>query len=153
METLLQGIPGIIVYIDNILVTGATQAEHLKSLEEALEWLAKTGLKVKKSKCTFMAPSVSYLGHIIDSTGLHPLPDKVQAIEKAPTLTNVTELKSYLGLQTYYGKFLPHLATRPPLQVTRAEGQVEMEVCTRGGFCQLQDVTDFFPVALRYPWH
>ena len=59
----------------------------------------------------FLAPSVSYLGHIIDATGLHPLPDKVQAIEKAPTPTNVTELKSYLGLLTYYGKFLPDLAT------------------------------------------
>ena len=59
-----------------------------------------------------MAPSVSYLGHKIDAEGLHPLPDKLQAIKEAPTPRNVTDLKSYLGLLTYYGKFLPNLSTK-----------------------------------------
>ena len=67
---------------------------------------------MKKSKCLFMVPTVSFLGHRIDADGLHPLDDKVRAIEAAPTPTNVTELKSYLGLLTYYGKFLPNLATK-----------------------------------------
>ena len=58
-----------------------------------------------------MVPSVAYLGHVIDAQGLHPLPEKVDAIQQAPTPTNVAELKSYLGLLTYYGKFLPNLAT------------------------------------------
>ena len=49
-----------------------------------------------------MAPSVSYLGYVIDSQGLHPLPDKVKAIQEAPTPRNVTELKAYLGLLAYY---------------------------------------------------
>ena len=59
-----------------------------------------------------MAPSVSYLGHKIDAEGLHPLSDKLQAVKEAPTPRNVSELKSYLGLLTYYGKFLPNLATQ-----------------------------------------
>ena len=59
-----------------------------------------------------MVPSVPYLGHVIDSEGLHPLPKKVEAIHQAPTPNNVTELKSHLGLLTYYGKFLPNLLTR-----------------------------------------
>ena len=112
MENLLQGIPGVAVYLDDILVTGATEANHLTSLEEVLKRLARTGLRVKKNKCKFMASSVSYLGHVIDASGLHPMPDKIKAVEDAPTPTNVTELKSYLGLLTYYGKFLPNLATR-----------------------------------------
>ena len=58
-----------------------------------------------------MASSVSYLGHKIDAEGLHPLPDKLQAVKAAPTPRNVSELKSYLGLLTYYGKFLPNLST------------------------------------------
>jgi hypothetical protein len=58
-----------------------------------------------------MVPSVTYLGYVIDAQGLHPLPEKVEAIQQAPTPTNVAELKSYLGLLTYYGKFLPNLAT------------------------------------------
>ena len=57
-----------------------------------------------------MKPEVDYLGHKIDKTGLHPLPDKVQAIQDAPTPLSV-QLKSYLGLLTYYNKFLPKLSS------------------------------------------
>ena len=58
---------------------------------------------------------VSYLGHQIDESGLHPLPHKVKAIREAPTPNNITELKSYLGLLAYYRKFLPNLSTHLPL--------------------------------------
>ena len=58
-----------------------------------------------------MASSVIYLGHRIDAGGLHPVADKLQALQEAPSPTNVTELKSYLGLVTYYAKFLPNLST------------------------------------------
>ena len=74
--------------------------------------LSDTGLRVKQSKCLFMVPTVTFLGHRIDAKGLHPLADKVKAIEAAPIPTNITELKSYLGLLTYYGKFLPNLADK-----------------------------------------
>ena len=63
------------------------------------------------SKCQFLMSSVSYLGHRIDAKGLHPLPDKIQAIMDAPDPQNVQELKSYLGLLSYYGKFLPNLSS------------------------------------------
>ena len=112
MEHLLQGIPGVVVYLDDILVTGQDETSHLRTLETVLSRLRETGSRVKKSKCLFMVPTVSFLGHRIDADGLHPLDDKVRAIEAAPTPTNVTELKSYLGLLTYYGKFLPNLATK-----------------------------------------
>ena len=112
MEHLFQGIPGVVVYLDDILVTGEDEQSHLRTLETVLKRLSETGLHVKQSKCLFMVPSVSFLGHQIDADGLHPLKDKVKAIEAAPTPTNVTELKSYLGLLTYYGKFLPNLATK-----------------------------------------
>ena len=59
----------------------------------------------------FLAASVEYLGHVIDAQGLHPTQEKVQAIEEAPPPENVSELKVYLGLLTYYSKFLPNLAS------------------------------------------
>jgi hypothetical protein len=61
--------------------------------------------------CIFTVPSVEYLGHIIDKNSLHPSPSKVQAIKQVPQPTNVTELKSFLGLVNYYHKFLPNLST------------------------------------------
>ena len=111
MESLLQGIPGVVVYIDDILLTGSSQEEHLKALEKVLDCLEKAGLRIRKDKCKFMAPSVIYLGHKIDAGGLHPLPDKIKAIVDAPSPRNVHELKSYLGLLSYYSKFMPNLAT------------------------------------------
>ena len=56
-----------------------------------------------------MSPSVTYLGYRIDSEGLHPTDEKLKAVQQAPEPTSVTELKAYLGLLTYYGRFLPHL--------------------------------------------
>ena len=73
--------------------------------------LDKAGLRVKRSKCEFMKESVAYLGHRIDAEGHHPLPDRVRAIKDAPTPDSVSKLKSYLGILTYYSKFLPNLST------------------------------------------
>ena len=81
------------------------------------------GLRLKKSKCVFMAASVEYLSHRIDAQGLHPIPEKVEAVKNAPRPKNVTELKSYLGLLSYYTKFLPNLSTvlAPLYQLLRAD--------------------------------
>ena len=70
-----------------------------------------------------MAASVEYLSHRIDTQGLHPIPEKVEAVKNAPRPKNVTELKSYLGLLSYYTKFLPNLSTvlAPLYQLLRAD--------------------------------
>ena len=80
MERLLHGIPGVVVYIDDILISNPTDDEHLSSLEEVLKRLQNANLRARKAKCKFLAPSVSYLGYKIDGEGLHPLPEKVKAI-------------------------------------------------------------------------
>ncbi len=91
MENLLKGIPGVVVYIDDILITGASSEEHLQALNEVLQRLEKAGLQAKKQKCEFMSPSVTYLGHHIDAKGLHRLTEKVQAVKEAPPPRNVQE--------------------------------------------------------------
>ena len=96
------------VYLDDVLVTGLTDEQHLKTLEEVLQRFEEAGLHLKKEKCSFLAPSVEYLGHWIDAQGLHPLEEKARAIHKAPKPTNVSELESYIGLLTDYAQFLPN---------------------------------------------
>ena len=54
---------------------------------------------------------MSYLGHMIDKNGLHPLKNKVEAIVNAPAPTHTTEIKSFLGMCQFYSKFLSNLAT------------------------------------------
>ena len=100
---------------DDILVTGSMDESHLRALDEVLSSLHKADLRVKQKKCAFMRPSVIYLGHRIDAQGLHPLQDRIRAIQQAPTPTptptSVPKLKSYLGMLSYYSKFLPKVST------------------------------------------
>ena len=111
MENLLQGIPRVCVYIDDILVTGATEEEHLANLAQVLQRLESTGMRLKQEKCAFLLKSVSYLGHVISTEGLHTSDSKVKAVVDAPDPRNISELRSFLGMVNYYGKFLPNLAT------------------------------------------
>ena len=120
MENLLQGLPHVVVYIDDILVTGTTDAEHITNVEEVLCRLEAAGMRLKKSKCAFMLREVEYLGHRITAEGLQPTPAKTQAktqaIVSAPASQNASQLKSFLGLVNYYAKFLPNLSnTLTPL--------------------------------------
>lgn len=111
MEKILQGIPHVVVYIDDILITGKDEKEHLHILRQVLERLREYGIRLKREKCRLMRPSVDYLGYRIDKHGLHTMPDKVAAISEAPSPQNVKELRAFLGLVNYYGKFLRDLST------------------------------------------
>ena len=123
MDTVLQGADKAICYIDDILVTGDSLEEHLKNVEEVLKRLQKYGIRAKRAKCSFISEKVEYLGHHIDGDGLHTLASKVEAVSQAPQPKNVQELRSFLGMLHYYGKFLPNLATKlhPLNQLLRAD--------------------------------
>ena len=112
MDALLQGLPHIICYLDDILVTGSTTQEHLQNLAVVLERLSQHGLRLKEEKCSFMQDSVDYLGHHIDAQGVHTSTSKVEAITRALSPKNVTELRSFLGMVNYYRKFLHNLSTQ-----------------------------------------
>ena len=116
MDGLLAGLPGVCVYLDDIIVTGRNQEEHQENVRRVLQKLKNAGFKLKKKKCAFGVSSVTYLGHQIDAQGLHTLPDKVEAVAKSPEPSNVTELRSFLGMLNHYRSFLPQAAaTLEPL--------------------------------------
>ena len=136
MENVLQGIPNTCIYLDDLLVTGDTQESHLANLEVVLSKLQTAGLRLKRSKCTFMMPSVEYLGHQISTKGIQPTEDKVRAIKDAPVPTDVTQLRSFVGLVNYYGKFLPNLSSvlAPLYSFTTERFQIEMGSSARQSF-------------------
>ena len=111
MEKFLQGIPNTCIYLDDLLVTGRTPESHLANLEEVLSKLQAAGLRLKRSKYFFMMSSVEYLGHRISAKGIQPTEDKVHAVKDSHVPTNVTQLRSFVGLVNYYGKFLPNLSS------------------------------------------
>ena len=125
IEGILRGILHVCVYIDDILVTGKSEEEHLQTVDEVLLRLEAAGPRLKWDKCTFMLPSVEYLGHTLSAEGLQPTMEKVRAIVEAPTPQNVSQLRSFLGLVNYYGKFLPKLFSTVALLYRLLEKQAK----------------------------
>lgn len=123
MENLLHDLDHVVVYFDDILVTGTSDKEHWENLGRVLDRLKTAGLRLKLSKCEFMKPEVQYLGHIISAAGLRPNPAKTEAVLEAPAPRAVKELQSYLGLVNFYRRFLPNLsAVLQPLNSLLASG-------------------------------
>ena len=109
---ILAEIPHVLCYINDILMTGKDDAEHLANSVQVLNRLQQHGLRLKKNKyIMFMKPSVEYLGYLINAEGLHTTAEKLKAIVAAPALRNVSELRSFLGLLNYNGKFLSNVST------------------------------------------
>ena len=116
MENLLQGMPNVVVYIDNILVTGPTEERHLNNLQALLCQLVKVSLYSKHHKCAYITKTLEYHGHTISPEGLRLNSMKVEAATAAPAPTDIPQLRSFLGLIIIYGKFLPNTTSvLPPL--------------------------------------
>ena len=116
MDTMLSGLTNAMAYLDDIIVVSSSKQEHLRHLELVFERIHSFGFKLRPEKCSFMMPSVRYLGSIIDQEGRRPDPDKITAMSTMPAPTNQAQLQAFLGLVNYYNHFVPHLQTiRAPL--------------------------------------
>ena len=96
----------LLVFFDDILIYSRSREEHLQHLEAVLSILEEQQLYAKMSKCEFGMTEMLYLGHIIGEQGVQVHQEKIQAILELPTPRNVTELSSFLGLCTYYRRFV-----------------------------------------------
>ena len=111
MDQVLKGIPNTSCILDDIIITGKTGDEHLKTLEAVLQRLMDYYLCVNEAKCKFFQEEITYCGHKIDANGLHKTQDKIEAVINAQKPENVTQLRAFLGLVNYYSHFLPSLAS------------------------------------------
>ena len=111
MDRRLQRIPMTKVRVDDILVSGQDDEEHLRNLRKVLEKLKEAGLTLKLAKCAFMQDEVTYCGYVINRDGVKPMPANVAAVKEAPAPTNIKELRSFLGMVNYYNNYLGNLST------------------------------------------
>ena len=108
MERVLQGLQwhNVIVYLDDVVAFGPTWEQALAKLRAVFNRLRDANLRLKPSKCKLFRPEVEYLGHVITREGVLPVHSKVGAVTHWATPTNLTELRSFLGLAGYYRRFI-----------------------------------------------
>ena len=99
-----------IVLIDDILIYSRNQEEHAEHLRTLLELLKAEQLYAKFSKCEFWIPCMQFLGHVIDSNGIHVDPTKIKVVKEWSSSTNPIEIIQFLGLERYYRRFIENFS-------------------------------------------
>lgn len=123
MTEILVNIPGVVCYYDDILCHSRDNEEHARLLHQVHARLQEVGLRLNDEKCEYNKSEINFLGHIISKDGIRPDTSKVEAISNMVEPTNVTELKRYLGMVNYLGRYLPNLSSvlRPLNQLLTKE--------------------------------
>ena len=97
-------------YLDDIIIFSQNEEDHLKHIEIIFKKLKKADLKLKESKCDFFKKEIHYLGHLISVSSIQPLPEKLDSIRNMPKPRSPKEIKQFLGLTSYYRKFVPRFS-------------------------------------------
>ena len=154
MERVLEGLTPAKcqVYIDDVLVIGSTFDQHLANLEAVFKRLREAQLKLKPTKCRLMQGEVRYLGYQVSAEGIAPDPAKLEAVKSYPAPTDVRKLRSFIGLASYYRRFVPNFAkiARPLHNLTKKDVKFQWTERCQEAFEQLRDVLVEAPV-LAYP--
>ena len=138
----------VIVFIDDILIYSGSKEDHEEHLRVVLHILRENQLYAKFSKCQFWLDSVAFLGHVISAEGVYVDPQKIEAIVNWKPPTNVTEIRSFLGLAGYYRKFVEGFSklAAPLTKLTRKEEKFVWSEACQQSFDELKQKLTSAPV-------
>jgi len=111
MDTVLHGLPFVVIYLDDILIHSADPIEHAAHLQQVFSKLQSAGLTLKGSKCHIGMSSVSYLGHTFSAHGMSPDLEKTKVVSQWPTPVNAKAVRQFLGLASYYRRYIKNFAS------------------------------------------
>lgn len=103
--------PNVFAYLDDIIIVTKTFEEHLYWLRKVLTEIRDAKLKLNLGKCEFCCQEVKYLGYLVNENGLQIDPDKVAPVLNYPAPCNVKQLRRFLGMLSWYRRFIPNYAT------------------------------------------
>ena len=142
----------VAVYINDVLVFSRTLEEHIQHLQLVIKRIRECGLKLKPAKCHFIRKEVEYLGHTITPEGLTTNPRLVTAVKEFPIPCNVREVRQFLGLSSYYRRFIPQFSkvAQPLHLLTRKGAEYQWSPACQAAFEALKQKLAEAPV-LAYP--
>ena len=153
MQRVLAGLEwdSCFVYLDDILIASSTFEEHLRHLREVFERLRQAHLRLKPKKCLLLREEVPYLGHIVSSAGIKPDPGKIEQVRGYPIPTDATKVRQFLGLASYYRRFIPEFAriAHPMHALTRKDRVFEWTADCDAAFNKLKELLITAPVLLH----
>lgn len=119
----------ILIYMDDILIATETIQENLKILTAVFDTLVKNLLELRLDKCVFLENEIEYLGYVVNEFGISPNPANVKAIEHFPIPKNNKQVHSFLGLASYFRRFLPNFSViaKPLYNLIRKNQQFKFE--------------------------
>ena len=154
LERLMAGMTYVtlLIYLDDIIVYSKTFETHKDSLREVLQRLRRANLKFHGNKCKLFCTEVSFLGHRVSEQGISTDPEKVKSIRDWPQPRNVKELRSFLGLASYYRKFCQSFATicKPLHKLTEKNHKYDWTPECQSAFNNVKTMLTTAPV-LGYP--
>jgi hypothetical protein len=138
----------VIVFLDDILVYSKSKEEHEKHLRMVLRVLREHQLYAKLSKCLFYQEQIHYLGHIISKEGIVVDPEKIEAIREWSAPKNVTEVRSFMGLASYYRRFIAGFSriAHPITSLQRKEKKFQWTKDCERSFQQLKQLLTSAPI-------
>ena len=153
MSTGLQGLSHFATaYLDDILIYIETIDEHLFHLQTVFDRLRQHGLKLKLKKCSYLQSETNYLGFIINNKGISPDPKKAEAIKSLPAPTCVCEVRSFIGMCSYYRRFILNFSeiAEPVVALTRKHARFRLSEECKSAFEYLKQSFTVVPL-LAYP--
>ena len=138
----------VLVYLDDILIYSKNLETHKEHLRIVLTALRQHKLYAKKSKCAFALPSIEFLGYIVSKDGISGNPSKVQAVLDVPAPKNVSELRSFLGMATFYRRLIKGFAhiAYPLTQLLKSSSTWVWKAAEQTAFEQLKHALSTAPV-------
>lgn len=152
MVEVLDGLEGVFVYMDDVLVYGKDEAEHEYRLSKVLETLDHAGLQLNREKCQFRKKELKFLGHLFSQEGVKADPDKVSAILQMSPPESVTQLRQFMGMVHYLGSYLPNLnsVTSPLNDLLKSDRQWSWDSPQQEAFNETKQLIASTPVLSYY---